>query len=130
MILVDTSIWIDHLRQRDERLSSLLDQVTGDIGSLTADGAYDGEPVYRAVAERAEDMVLEPGVDVGEHGLGHLVLSAGKEVVEAALAEPGRGGDPRQARPLEAVAAEYLGEPRHRVGALGDEPGHQPALAG
>ena len=26
MILVDTSIWIDHLRQRDERLSALLDQ--------------------------------------------------------------------------------------------------------
>ncbi|PKO89781.1 MAG: VapC toxin family PIN domain ribonuclease [Betaproteobacteria bacterium HGW-Betaproteobacteria-12] len=26
MILVDTSIWIDHLRQRDERLSKLLDQ--------------------------------------------------------------------------------------------------------
>ena len=26
MILVDTSIWIDQLRQRDERLSGLLDQ--------------------------------------------------------------------------------------------------------
>ncbi len=26
MILVDTSVWIDHLRQRDERLSALLDQ--------------------------------------------------------------------------------------------------------
>jgi predicted nucleic acid-binding protein len=26
MILVDTSVWIDHLRQRDERLSGLLDQ--------------------------------------------------------------------------------------------------------
>ena len=26
MILVDTSIWIDHLRQRDERLSKLLNQ--------------------------------------------------------------------------------------------------------
>lgn len=26
MILVDTSIWIDHLRQRDERLSGLLEQ--------------------------------------------------------------------------------------------------------
>ena len=29
MILVDTSIWIDHLRQRDERLSGLLDQGQG-----------------------------------------------------------------------------------------------------
>lgn len=26
MILVDTSVWIDHLRQRDERLSTLLEQ--------------------------------------------------------------------------------------------------------
>src|SRR3954449_3797548 len=30
----------------------LLDQITSSIASVTADGAYDGEPVYRAVAER------------------------------------------------------------------------------
>src|SRR5829696_685264 len=30
----------------------LLDQITGLIASVTADGAYDGEPVYRAVTER------------------------------------------------------------------------------
>jgi hypothetical protein len=29
----------------------LLEQITGPIASVTADGAYDGEPVYRAVAE-------------------------------------------------------------------------------
>jgi hypothetical protein len=33
----------------------LLDQITGPIASVTADGAYDGEPVYRAVAERQPD---------------------------------------------------------------------------
>ncbi len=33
----------------------LLDQVTGPIASVTADGAYDGEPVYRAVSERQPD---------------------------------------------------------------------------
>jgi DDE family transposase len=33
----------------------LLDQVTGPIASVTADGAYDGEPVYRAVAARQSD---------------------------------------------------------------------------
>ena len=33
----------------------LLDQITSPIASLTADGAYDGEPVYRAVAERQPD---------------------------------------------------------------------------
>jgi hypothetical protein len=30
----------------------LLDQISGEIPSLRADEAYDGEPVYRAVAER------------------------------------------------------------------------------
>ena len=34
---------------------ALLDQVEGEIASVTADGAYDGEPVYRAVAGRQPD---------------------------------------------------------------------------
>jgi hypothetical protein len=33
----------------------LLEQITGPIASVTADGAYDGEPVYRAVAARQPD---------------------------------------------------------------------------
>jgi len=33
----------------------LLGQVTGPITSVTVDGAYDGEPVYQAVAERQPD---------------------------------------------------------------------------
>ncbi len=36
----------------------LLDQIARPIASVTADGAYDGEPVYRAVAERAPDAVV------------------------------------------------------------------------
>src|SRR3712207_3754107 len=34
----------------------LLGQITSPIASVTADGAYDGEPVYRAVAERQPDL--------------------------------------------------------------------------
>jgi hypothetical protein len=30
----------------------LLDQIPGDMASILADGAYDGEPVYRAITER------------------------------------------------------------------------------
>src|SRR3954469_23413205 len=30
----------------------LLDQIPGALASVTADGAYDGEPVYRAIAAR------------------------------------------------------------------------------
>ena len=33
-------------------LPDLLDQIDADIGSMTADGAYDGETVYDAVADR------------------------------------------------------------------------------
>src|SRR3954451_21343001 len=33
----------------------LLDQITSPIASVTTDGAYDGKPVYRAVAERQPD---------------------------------------------------------------------------
>src|SRR5215211_149835 len=37
------------------QVGPLLDRITGRIASVTADGAYDGEPVYRAVAERQPD---------------------------------------------------------------------------
>ena len=43
---------------------ALLDQVEGGIASVTADGAYDGEPVYQAVAGRQPnpppDVVVPP----------------------------------------------------------------------
>ena len=34
------------------QVGPLLDQISGPIASVTADGAYDGEPVYRLIAER------------------------------------------------------------------------------
>jgi hypothetical protein len=34
------------------QVGPLLDQISGPIASVTADGAYDGEPVYRTIAER------------------------------------------------------------------------------
>src|SRR5918911_4713838 len=37
------------------QVGPLLGQIAGPIASVTADGAYDGEPVYRAVAERQPD---------------------------------------------------------------------------
>src|SRR5918993_860410 len=37
------------------RVGPLLEQITGPIASVPADGAYDGKPVYRAVAERQPD---------------------------------------------------------------------------
>jgi Transposase DDE domain len=48
------------------QVGPLLAQITGPIASVTADGAYDGEPVYRAVAERQPDppvaVVIPPRV--------------------------------------------------------------------
>ena len=37
------------------QVGPLLEQISGPIASVTADGAYDGEPVYRAAAERQPD---------------------------------------------------------------------------
>src|SRR4051794_32234596 len=37
------------------QVGPLLVQIPGPLGSVTTDGAYDGEPVYRAVAERQPD---------------------------------------------------------------------------
>ncbi len=37
------------------QVGPLLEQITGPLASVIADGAYDGEPVYRAVAERQPD---------------------------------------------------------------------------
>ena len=42
------------------QVGPLLEQIAGPLGSVIADGAYDGEPVYRAVSERQPD----PPVDV------------------------------------------------------------------
>ena len=42
------------------QVAPLLEQIAGPLGSVIADGAYDGEPVYRAVSERQPD----PPVDV------------------------------------------------------------------
>jgi len=57
------------------QVGPLLDQILGPITSVTADGAYDGEPVYRAVAERQPDppvaviipsrSMAVPGPDAG-----------------------------------------------------------------
>jgi hypothetical protein len=40
----------------------LLDQISGPIASITADGAYDGDPVYRTVAQRdpAAAVIIPP----------------------------------------------------------------------
>ncbi len=37
------------------QVPSLLEQVEGEIASFTADGAYDGEPVYQAMASKQHD---------------------------------------------------------------------------
>ena len=45
-------------------MPTLLRQVDGEVASVTADGAYDGEPVYRAVAnlrpDRSPDVASRP----------------------------------------------------------------------
>jgi transposase len=40
------------------RVGPLLDQISAEISSVTADGAYDGDPVYQAVTERAPNAAV------------------------------------------------------------------------
>jgi hypothetical protein len=44
------------------QVGPLLDQISGPIASVTADGAYDGAPVYRTIAERdpAAEVIIPP----------------------------------------------------------------------
>ena len=44
------------------QVGTLLDQIAGGIISVTADGAYDGDPVYQAVADRAPmaEVIIPP----------------------------------------------------------------------
>ena len=53
----------DHEMDDGSRAGSLLDQVTGPVASFTADGAYDRDDVYGAVAERHPKaaVVVPPG---------------------------------------------------------------------
>jgi hypothetical protein len=47
-------------------VAPLLNQIPGPLASVTADGAYDGEPVYRAIAARQPDsppaVIIPPRV--------------------------------------------------------------------
>lgn len=67
MILVDTSIWIDHLRQRNERLSKLLNQ-----GQVLAHPFVIGELALGSLQNRAailgalQDLPQAPVATEGE----------------------------------------------------------------
>jgi Transposase DDE domain len=51
-------------------LPSLLDQIDADVASLTADGAYDGQSVYDAVAERhpMASVIVPPRITSDANG--------------------------------------------------------------
>jgi heat shock protein HtpX len=85
-------------------------------------GGDGGGIAGRCVQQRLEDAAGEPGVDVSEHGGGHLLLTAGKEVVQAALPQAGGRAEPGGARPLEPVLPEGLRERRDGRAPLGHDP--------
>ena len=49
--------WDAEKHGRARQVPALLEQIEGEIASVTADGAYDGEPVYQAVARHQSDPV-------------------------------------------------------------------------
>jgi len=54
----------------DEALPDIVAQVEGDIGQVSADGAYDKRPCYDALAERGATAVIPPRRDakIWQHG--------------------------------------------------------------
>src|SRR4051794_13482912 len=82
------------------QVGPLLDQIPGPLGSATADGAYDGEPVYRAVAERQPDPPV--AVIIPPRATATLSAAAGPPPSRGAqhtkkTGERGRGGWQRAA---------------------------------
>src|SRR3546814_817637 len=78
----------------------------------------------RLIAQRRENLPFEPVLDLRQHDGGHLILAAGKIVVEAPLAEPGCLRDRAQGRAVEAMFAENLGNPGDRIRAADQGSGH------
>ncbi|MNL49214.1 hypothetical protein D3C87_1721300 [compost metagenome] len=77
-----------------------------------------------AAAQWVEYVGLDPCGDVAQHGLGHLLLSAGKEVIEAALAEPGLLGDQAEAGAVIAMLAKDFRQRGDDILAFGDKAAH------
>ena len=50
-----TCLLTDNAADDAGQLPALLETIKGEIASVTADGAYDGEPVYRAIASHQPD---------------------------------------------------------------------------
>jgi len=68
----------------------LLDQIEADVDSMTADGAYDGEAVYNAVAERHPDaaVIIPPRVTAVASG----TTATQRDLHVATIAKHGRMG--------------------------------------
>lgn len=92
MILIDTSIWIDHLRRRDERLSLMLEQGRAlahpfVIGELALGNLHNRDSILRALRNlpaapvATEDEMLAFIEQNALHGIGigyidaHLLAS-------------------------------------------------------
>ena len=62
------------------QVKPLLDQVPGEIASVTADGAYDGTPTYQTIAARGEqiNVIIPPRADAILSGQADCSQSCGQ----------------------------------------------------
>ena len=115
------SILTDNDADDAGQVPGLLDQVEGEIASVTADGAYDGEPVYQAVASRQPGR--PPTVVIPPRS------SAVPSATGRRAAEPARSPHPAHPQQGSHGLAEghrlrppQLGRDRHRPLQDGDRP--------
>ncbi len=74
------------------QVQALLDQISGIIAQVTADGAYDGEPTYQTIAVHGADIavvipprVMSGVVAMGSAGAAHRNM---KQVIVSTIPEP------------------------------------------
>src|SRR6202790_3469778 len=75
---------------RASPVNRFLDQIDADVASMTADGAYDGEAVYNAVAERHPEaaVIIPPRVTAVTGGTSPIQ----RDLHMATIAKHGRMG--------------------------------------
>jgi len=90
MILIDTSIWIDFLRQKNEQLSARLsEQIEG--GNVVAFGSVFGELLQGVRSDREENIILDLWNDLPQLEDSFILIEAGRMSYQNKLFNKGIG---------------------------------------
>src|SRR5438132_7983992 len=95
-----------------------------EVGVGSPKHLFDPCPWIGAVAQGRKDIFLEPAIYVADDRSRHLLLPAGKEVIEASLAQPRRFADQGQAGAFITMRTKNLGHDPEQLVAVGRDASH------